>query len=55
MHFWKKNSIMFSSILTTEITAPVSASAQSVAGRRYYFGGGPYTSCLYHINKNCDI
>ena len=32
--------VMLSYILTTEITAPVSASAQSDAGRRYYFG--PY-------------
>jgi len=32
--------ITFSYILTTEITAPVSASVQSDAGRRYYFG--PY-------------
>jgi len=46
MCFWKKNTITFSSILITEIKAPESASAQSVAGRRYYFG--PYTSCQYH-------
>ena len=32
--------ITFSYILTTEITAPVSASAQSDAGCRYYIG--PY-------------
>jgi len=43
---------MFSSNLTTEITAPESPSAQSIAGHCYYFG--PYTSCQYHIN-NCDI
>ena len=40
MRFWEKNTITFSSILTTEITARESASAQSDAGRRYYFG--PY-------------
>ena len=40
MHFWLYNilfiitTITFSYILTTEITAPVSASAQSAAGRR---------------------
>ena len=32
MHFWKKKNITFSLILTTEITAPVSASAQIAAG-----------------------
>jgi len=45
-HFWLYYilfiiiTITFSYTLTTEITAPVSASAQSDMGRRYYFG--PY-------------
>jgi len=44
--------ITFSYILTTEITAPVSASAQSDAGRQYYFG--PYRLSI-SSKQNCEI
>jgi len=57
MHFWLYYilfiviTVMCSYILTTEITAPVSASAQSDAGAGIILA---HIGCQYHLN-NCEI